>query len=259
MLQHYTTHNFSVAYSEYGSPEGFPILVQHGLIASIKDGGLFERLTKAGAKVICVARPGYGESSPYEMGSIGEWGQMVAGLVHELNLNQFDVLDMSSGAPYSYAVGYGLSDKVRNIFIFSGIPAMYDDRVSALWPHPITKNADLVEMKKLAYGLFFSNLAAEDRARNDTRDSMMYEGFGIALDFRLRCVDWGFKLGEIKQPVVMRHARFDPGVPLTAVEMTAALLPKAKLIVEETDIHFSQETLDAYFESEIIPRLPDRM
>ncbi len=258
-MVHYKTHSYSIAYAEYGNPHGFPILVQHGLIASIKDGGLFDRLTRAGARVICFARPGYGESSPYKMGSIGEWGQLVAELANELRLTKFDVLGMSSGAPYSYAIAWALPEEVRNIYIFSGIPAMYDDRVLARWPHPVTKNADLAEMKRLAHGLFFSNLAAEDRVRNDTRDSMANEGFGIALDFRLRCMDWGFKLVEVKQQVVMRHARFDHGVPLASVELTAALLPKATLNVEETDIHFSQETLDAFFDSEIISRLPDRM
>jgi len=247
-----------LAYVEYGSPEGFPILVQHGLIASIKDGDLFERLTSAGARVICIARPGYGESSPYVLSSIGEWGILVSELVKDLELTRFDVLGMSSGAPYSYGIGWALPETARNIYIFSGIPAMYDDGVLAHWPFEVKKDTDLVEMRKLAHELFFSSLANEDLARNDMRDSIANDGFGIALDFRLRCMDWGFKVPQVNQQVIMRHARFDPGVPLATAEITSAMLPNAALYVEESDIHFSQESLEAFFESAIIPRIQDR-
>jgi hypothetical protein len=33
-----------LSYAEYGDPNGYPILVQHGLIASIDDSALFKRL-----------------------------------------------------------------------------------------------------------------------------------------------------------------------------------------------------------------------
>jgi pimeloyl-ACP methyl ester carboxylesterase len=244
-----------LTFVEYGNPNGYPILVQHGLIASIRDGGLFDALVAARARVICVARPGYGESSPKEMENIGEWGKIISALADELRLSQFDVLGMSSGAPYSYAIGWWMPDRVRNLYIFSGIPAMYDDDILAHWPFPVQKNASLEEMQKLAHGLFFSNLAAEDLARNDTRDSMANHAFGLAQDFRLRCMDWGFRLSEVKQKVCMRHARFDQGVPFITAEMTAAMLPDCSLMVEENDIHFSEETLSAFIDRFILPEL----
>ena len=105
------------------------------------------------------------------MKNMGEWGEIVSVLVHELGLDQLDVLGMSSGAPYSYAIGYKLPDKVRNIYIFSGIPALYDEDILAVWPYEVTKNASIAEMEKLAYELFFSNLSKDDLARNEIRDS----------------------------------------------------------------------------------------
>ena len=75
--------------------------------------------------------------------NIAEWGEIVSILVDELKLSHFDILGMSSGAPYSYSIGYKLPDKVRNIFIFSGIPALYDDSVLAVWPYEVNKNADI--------------------------------------------------------------------------------------------------------------------
>jgi len=244
-----------MAYAEYGDKLGFPILAQHGLIASIKDFALFDLLIQNGARIVCIARPGYGESSPYPMKNIGQWGDLVGILVAELGLTQFDVLGMSSGAPYSYASAHTFPEKARNIYIFSGIPAMYEDAILKHWPFEVKKNASIEEMQKLAHGLFFSNPAAEDLARNDTRDSMANNAFGIAQDFRLRCMDWGFKLEEVKQQVFIRHARFDPGIPLVTAEMTARMLPNSQLQVEETDVHFSEDSLDLFFERTILPHL----
>src|ERR1051325_9750013 len=114
-------HQYRISYTDYGDRNGFPILIQHGLIASIQDHNLFETLIQFGARLISIARPGYGESSPYVMSNIAEWADLVSAVIDELQLTQFDILGMSSGAPYSYAVCYKLADKTQSIYIFSGI------------------------------------------------------------------------------------------------------------------------------------------
>jgi pimeloyl-ACP methyl ester carboxylesterase len=126
----------ALSYVDFGNQIGFPILIQHGLIASINDFALFTRLVTSGARLISAARPGYGESSPYVMSTISEWAEIVSVLVDELRLSHFDILGMSSGAPYSFALGHRFPGKVRNIYIFSGIPALYDEEVLSHWPFP---------------------------------------------------------------------------------------------------------------------------
>jgi pimeloyl-ACP methyl ester carboxylesterase len=236
----------SLSYAEYGDKNGYPILIQHGLIASIVDCHLFDRLIESGSRLICIARPGYGESSPNIMNNIGEWGDIVSILIDELKLAQFDVLGMSSGAPYSFAIGYKFPDKVRNIFILSGIPALYDEKIRSFWPYPVQKNSNITEMQKLAYELFFSNLSKEDLIRNDIKDSMMNNCFGIAQDLKIRCLDWGFSLSEVTANVHMRHSRSDDAVPIITAEMTSKLLPNCKLEIRENDVHFSTEVLDDF-------------
>lgn len=145
----------TLCYSEFGDGDGYPILVQHGLIASISDDHLFEHLSKAGKRIICIARPGYGESSSYRMKNVAEWGAIVGILVDALQIAHFDVLGISSGAPYSYAIGYVLPTKARNIYIFSGTPALYEDRVLEFWPYPIKRNASIAEMANVAKKCFF--------------------------------------------------------------------------------------------------------
>ena len=241
----------ALAYSEYGDRDGYPILIQHGLIASISDYHLFDRLIAAGRRLICIARPGYGESSTYQMENMAEWGEIISVLVDDLALVQFDILGMSSGAPYSYAIGYKLPDKARNIYIFSGTPALYDDRVLEFWPYPVTRNASITEMEQVAKDVFFSNVTKEDRLRDDIRDSMMNDCFGIAQDLRIRCMDWGFTLAEVRQMVYMEHSKTDHEVPFITAEMTAKLIPNCRLGTREGK-HFSDEALDRFIRSTIL-------
>lgn len=244
----------TLAYAEYGAPHGYPLLIQHGLIASIRDSQLFDSLIRAGLRVICMARPGYGQSWPYSMRDMAEWGDIVAVLVEELGLDQFDVLGMSSGAPYSYAIGNRLPDKTRNIFIFSGTPALYDERVLSHWPYPANKEANLGELEELAEDLFFAGLSDEDLLRADIVDSRMNHCFGIAQDLKLRCMDWGFTLPELQTPVYMQHGELDESVPLVTAQITAGLLANCRLEVRQQGGHFSAEELDEFIRSTMLPR-----
>lgn len=247
-----------LSYVEYGDKKGYPILIQHGLIASIEDDDLFGRLIRLNARLICIARPGYGESSPYVMNSFAEWAEIVATLVHELELAQFDVLGMSSGAPYSYAIGYGLPEKTRNIYIFSGMPALYDEIALSHWPYPMAKDKTIAEMEDLARELFFSNVKADDLQRADIRDSMMHNCFGVAQDLRLRSMDWGFCLSDVKAKVFMRHSKQDDNVPFETAVRTAELLPNCRLELTETGPHFSDEALDDFIEKTIADKINAR-
>jgi pimeloyl-ACP methyl ester carboxylesterase len=246
-----TKNNNSLSFAEYGHKNGYPILIQHGLIASITDSSIFEQLIKLGAHLICIARPGYGQSSPYEMKNIAEWAEIVSVLIDELKLSHFDVLGISSGAPYSYSIGYKFPDKVRNLYILSGIPALYNQEVLSLWPYPVQKHASIAEMQKLAYEIFFSKLSEEDLNNKDITDSMMNQYFGVAQDLKLRCVDWGFNLSDVKEKVYMRHSKSDDNVPFTAAEMTSKLLPHCKFEVKESDVHFSKEALGDFIKNSI--------
>jgi pimeloyl-ACP methyl ester carboxylesterase len=243
----------TLAYAEYGTVGGYPILIQHGLIASIRDSYLFDSLIHAGLRLICIARPGYGQSSPYPMRNVGEWSDIVAALVDELAITQFDVLGMSSGAPYSYAIGSRLPGRTRNIFIFSGTPALYDERVLSHWPYPANKDASIDELEQLAEELFFSGLNEQDLQRADIVDSRMNHCFGIARDLKLRCQDWGFRLPELQTPVYMQHSELDDSVPLVTAQITADLLPNCRLEIRTQGPHFSDTDLDAFIRATVLP------
>jgi pimeloyl-ACP methyl ester carboxylesterase len=241
----------ALSYAEYGDKLGYPILIQHGLIASIDDQALFEGLIQLNTRLICIARPGYGESTPCSMKSLAEWGDMLAPLIRESGITQFDVLAMSSGAPYGYSIGSKFPDKVRNIYIFSGMPALYDEVVRSDWPYTMAGDKSMTEMETLAHELFFSNLTSDDLARNDIRDSSMHNGFGVAQDLLLRGKDWGFNLSDVTEKVFMHHSKQDDSVPFRTAVRTAELLPNCELELAETGPHFSNEVLDDFIRTTI--------
>jgi pimeloyl-ACP methyl ester carboxylesterase len=245
-------YGHSLSFADYGDKNGYPVLVQHGLIASIGDAHLFDHLINSGVRVICIARPGYGDSSPYAMSNIAEWGDIVSSLVDELKLARFDVMGMSSGAPYSYAIGYRLPEKARNLYIFSGIPALYDQDVLAVWPYPVDRNAETHGLQKLAHDLFFTNMPQDGLISDDIIDSMRNDCFGIALDFKLRCNPWGFVLSGLKEQIYMQHSKTDN---LAAAEITANLLPHCHLDIRENGDHFSTALLDQFIKTTVLPNL----
>jgi pimeloyl-ACP methyl ester carboxylesterase len=242
----------SLCYAENGNPTGFPVLVQHGMIASIADDHLFRRLIDEGVRLISIARPGYGESSPYIMNDVAEWGEIVQVLVEKLHLPEFDVFGISSGAPYGYSIGARLPGNVRDIFILSGTPALYDNRIAALWPYPMAKDASIRELQQIARKLFFADLDPQELSRNDNRDSMANDCFGIAQDLKLRCVNWGFSLSDVAATVYMQHSKADAQVPFMTAEITSRLLPHCIWAPRETGEHFSAEELDAFIEATMI-------
>ncbi len=235
-----------LSYSDYGNPDGYPILIQHGLISSIQDYDLFDGLISLGTRLISIARPGYGQSSPYRMKNIAEWADVVSVLVEKLGLSHFDILAMSSGSTYGYAIGYGFPEKARNLFVLSGIPALYDENIITLWPYPSNRDATLGEMQQLAHELFFSNLSGDELAKNDIQDSMMNNCFGIAQDFMLRARDWGFGLPDVKVKVYMQHSKSDN---LILAEMTSKLLPNCSLKISDREEHFSKALVDDFIKN----------
>lgn len=241
-----------LAYTDYGDPDDFPVLVQHGLIASIRESQLFQALVKGGRRVISTARPGYGESSPYAMQNVAEWGEITSLLAKELGLARFDVLGISSGAPYSYAIGAKLGEQVRNLFILSGTPALYAESVQARWRFPLDLNASLDSMQQTAREVFFNHLSAEALENPAVQDSVRNECFGPGLDLQIRPRDWGFRLNQVRSRVYMRHSRADEAVPLVTAKLTASLLPDCQLDIRENETHFSQVVLDDFIRTSVL-------
>jgi len=242
----------SVAVSDIGQPTGFPIIVHHGMIASICDTALFASLVDAGRRVILLARPGYGDSSPVILPNVAGWGALAEAALDALHVRSFDILGISSGAPYAYALAARCPDRTRDVFIFSGTPALYDARITALWPYPLDREATLADLQDLAHTLFFAGLSPERAQEPAIIDASAHDCFGIALDLQIRCRDWGFDLRDIGARVYMQHAIDDTSLPFATAKITASLLKHCILDERKSGDHFSHELLDTFLRQTVL-------
>jgi len=247
--------NQYISYTEYGNPNGFPLLVQHGMIASIKSGDIFNNDLKDLARIICIARPGYGESSAIPMNNYRQWGEITSCVINELSLTDFDIFSSSAGAPYGYAVSSVCHPQVRNIYVYSGMPAFYDELVRENWPYPIQNGLSHSEWEKITYDMFFTNATPEMLNDIDIKDSMCNKCFGLAQEFRLRFENWGFDLSTVEAKVFMQHSKQDEVIPYRAAERTTLLLPDCILELLEEGPHFSFESYQQFITRTIIPHL----
>jgi hypothetical protein len=103
-------------------------------------------------------------------------------------------------------------------------------------------------MARVAKEIFFSNVTEEDLSRDDIKDSMMNDCFGVAQDLRLRCIGWGFVLSEVSKRVYMEHSQTDKEVPFVTAKMTAKMIPNCRLKVRKGE-HFSEETLEQFIQN----------
>jgi pimeloyl-ACP methyl ester carboxylesterase len=255
MIQHFVYNkNETLSYNDFGNKNGFPIFIQHGTMASIKDIGYFDELQQI-ARAICIARPGYGESSPYLLKNILEYGNIVSQLIGELSIKQFDVLSSSAGAPYGFAIAKASQNKSRSIYVYSGTPALYDENIQKNWPFPVNKNLAVDESQKIAYEVFFANIPSSELEKNHIKDSMANNCFGEGQNLRIRFNDWGFKLSEIESKVYMQHGKQDNIIPYKLAIMTKELLSDCKFDLLEKREHFSEEGYKQFIKDTVIKNI----
>ena len=111
-----------IAYAEYGSPDGAPVLFFHGTpgsrhLASILD----DQATDARIRLLAPERPGLGRSGPAKRYGLLDWSRDVAHLVDALNLDSIGVVGFSGGGPHALAVGAGIEKGQLSMNKLSGI------------------------------------------------------------------------------------------------------------------------------------------
>ena len=222
-----------LAYAEYGDQNGYPILVHHGLIGTIEHPELEDSLDLRGIRLVFIARPGYGESSMCDMADYTDWVWMISALLKALSIDCFDLFGISEGSPYCYVLAALMPDKVKQIYIFNGLPALYDDEVLGSYPltSSVRRESELYRRSRpgvIALKLYHSYIAPmpeEILAMKSFTDSTAYACLAMAREVRMQYSDWGFDLSQVKQQVFMRYYDSDHDALLQAALKTARLLP----------------------------------
>jgi pimeloyl-ACP methyl ester carboxylesterase len=159
-----------LAYLDVGDPDGPLVIHNHGGPSSRLEARLFaSSASKNGLRLICVDRPGMGQSSPQKARTYSGWADDVTTIADALGYREFGVTGWSEGGPWALAAAaYIDPSRLRH--------------VSSIAPG--------------SYGAFGDNSAAEYLSRIDAL------GGSLALGFKP-----GFRLMYTVLGVTAKHVR----------------------------------------------------
>lgn len=276
-----------LGFAEFGDPDGRLVLWHHGTPGARRQVPLAGRRAaeRLGLRLVCVERPGVGDSTDHWYHSIREWARDAATVADHLGHDRFAVVGMSGGGPYALACAHELSGRVTAVGLLGSIcPVVGSDAppgssvVSlaatfrqlldplrtplgiALW----LALQPLTPLAHVAYTLFASRMPDGDRAvfADPDIEAMFVDDlvhasrrrFGaFAHDVVLFGRPWGFELGDIETPVFWWHGDADSLVPLAHVEHAVGLLERCQLTLRHGESHLGGfaaagmvlETIDA--------------
>ena len=248
-----------LGYAELGDPAGQPVLHFHGMPSSrmeISQAAYDQAASQLGARIIAIDRPGYGYSD-FRPFKIVDWPDLVSEFADRLGLGKFAVMGISSGPKYVAACAWKLPGRVRAAALVSAnapvqapevaqAMASQDRLLYALARYApwllrlllgnIARNARKDPKSILS---LFSELSEADRALLAAPgglqglSEMVMGAFqqgtrGVAWDWKLEALPWGFPLAEIHVPVHVWHGESDTLVPLANGQYLAKVIPNCQ-------------------------------
>jgi len=248
----------TLAYSEIGAADGYPVVWCHGGLSSRLDA----EYARAGAleariRLITIDRPGIDRSSRQKDRTIADWGADVGALADALGLDRFAVVGWSAGGPHAIACAAALPERVSAVATIGGMAPVRDKahrkelglRIDRLLI-PLCRHA-----RWLAWTLFrvtahqkpektkkqlIDALSDADRRVIEplpaARVSDLYKAAlsqgpnGLIDDYRaFGAPEWGFDLASVTQRVRLWQGEADQAIPMSVAERLAATLPHAEL------------------------------
>ena len=262
----------TLAFTEYGSPSGRPIIYCHGAPSSRVEGDLIingRTASALGLRVIVPDRPGMGRSQFQPGRRIVDWPNDVVDLADALSLETFAILGASGGAPYAAACGALIPNRVRVVGVLGGVAPPDAPGFLRSMSAPLRMMFRLGRSAPAVLRVLFRlNLRAVRRggARAGERmaawapepDRILLQrpevsaGFmacfeeacrqgpaGPAEDMGLIARQWGFDLAAVKVPVLLWHGELDRNVPVTAGRYLASAFPNCRATFYAADAHLS--------------------
>jgi len=248
-----------LAFAEYGDLEGSPVFFFHGIPGS----RIFrppDAITAAlGVRLVCVDRPGYGDSSFQPNRRILDWPADITALADYLGMPWFAVAGHSGGGPYVAACAYALPDRVQGAVIISGIgplgapgvtrgmgsrnrmgfwvgrwaPWWYWRLLNWLFYRSAHRHPESLFPDDLSGGVPADQAVLMDPDVLQLCRTSVREGFrqgitGHAWEGRLLSHPWGFDLGRITVLVHLWHGESDLDTPVQMGRFMASAIPNCE-------------------------------
>ena len=265
----------TLAFATWGDPDGFPVLLLHGTPGCRFNRWPNEELfVELGVHLVTHDRAGYGRSDRHRGRRVVDEAADVAALADELGIDRFGVTGASGGGPHVLACAALLPDRVIRSVCEVGVAPLGSPGLSeAEWlagmdPENVkefrwTQSGEEVlapELEKVhrqaeervavdpSSVLDDFDLSEADRAELARPESMqitmetiseqVVNGVGGWVDDDLAFLQpWGFDVGTISVPVLIRYGLTDVLVPRTHGDWLAANVPGCLVEVQDTAGH----------------------
>ncbi|NCB32221.1 MAG: alpha/beta hydrolase, partial [Clostridia bacterium] len=226
-------------YQSYGNGEHIVILL-HGLVGGswLNEEWIYA-IQMGNVRCIVPERPGYGNSSPLPFTCVGDWMPVAQRFCEALGVRTADVIGCSAGGPYAYATALALPDTINKVYVLGGVPAVYNSEVLRHYSEENqTAYKSFLENSQQAVQNYYMEQMKAARRRMEEAGAghikimldevIAQRCFGMAQESRLQIRPWEVEFSNIKQPIVLYHAKGDEMVPFAAAQEMAALLPRCE-------------------------------
>lgn len=260
----------SLAYSEYGDRNGWPLFYCHGFPGSrVEAKFAHDVAAKRGVRIIAIDRPGFGGSAFQRGRRIIDWPDDLLRVADHLEIDRFSVLGVSGGGPYALACALRLPSRLRAVGVVCGLAPpqaateyaemSYTDRMGlrlsayapgtsrllCLFLRLLLSHRPKTAIRRLStsMGQPDSCLLREPGVRGALIGSMR-EAFrggsrGPAQDLALLAGDWGFGLNDITTPVFLWQGEQDSVVPASMARFQEQALPRCEATYFPDEGHYS--------------------
>jgi pimeloyl-ACP methyl ester carboxylesterase len=258
---------------ERGTPDGHPVLVHNGTPNSrLLFDSTVEAAMRHGIRLISYDRPGYGGSSRHAGRTVADCAPDVRAIADALGLDRLAVWGISGGGPHALACAALLPDLVPAVAVLASIAPwgaegldyfagmgdlnVEDMKLQLEDPAAARAKAEQDRLQMLAMGAdelheFMKTLLSPLDAAvltgafaqwlvDSTRSGMASSSDGWWDDDMAFFAPWGFELGAIETPVLLRHGRQDRFVPYGHGEWLARHIPGVQAELTEDDGHLTQ-------------------
>jgi pimeloyl-ACP methyl ester carboxylesterase len=258
--------NLKIGISEFGDPNGVPVLYFHGFPGSRLDGNLFEFNeigTVCNTRIIGIDRPGIGISEFQTDRRLIDWPTIVLSVADKFEFKKFSILGISGGGPYALSCAYAIPERLHSISIISGMgPFIYHESMKGK-AMLIPKQIGIIR-RLIAWGLkasatknpeklkenIFKTLPKADIEYLSLPGKMEYlidifkecfrQGLrGYLHEAKLYRRNWGFRIQDIKTNVNLWHGSIDQNVSIELAERIASEIPNCEYTFIENEGHFS--------------------
>ncbi len=264
----------TVEYLVEGSPDAPELVLVHpgSPSAAVVHRGLARAAAAAGMRIASYSRGGYGASTRRAGRSVADEVTVCTALADRLGYERFFTMGWSGGGPVALACAALLPDRVRACVAIASLapPAEVGPAWDGFWsPEQLPEwealaRGDVAAMLpdfEAAIDIFGRMTPAKlvaiggppdaravkfDHAREvrpglvrGMRRAVSRGYFGYLDDNLAQARDWGFRVADIRVPVVVRHGELDRLVPVAHGRWLADAIPGARAVFLEDAGHGS--------------------